>query len=122
MKFNFWRKTPLSGKPPEVPFPGQAGSMTLMSVFVYFLISTLGLGLIALSQTYRSWSVHKKDAVLLSMAAENGVRAGYEAVSSALAARGFPLSLTDEQYSDFGRRDRNGRGDPRTRSADDDPG
>ncbi len=67
-------------------------------IFASFLISALGLGLFMLTWTYRQWSSYKNDAVLLRAAAENGVRAGFGALEGILAARSFPLALSEEEY------------------------
>ncbi len=52
----------------------QAGSVALIVVFVFFLFAVLGLGTIVLTQTYLKLSAYKKNALLLSYSAENGVK------------------------------------------------
>ncbi|MCX6566652.1 MAG: hypothetical protein NTW38_09600 [Candidatus Aminicenantes bacterium] len=71
----------------------------MIVIFTYFMISALGLGLFMLTRTYRQWSSYKSDAVLLRAAAENGVRSGFGALEGTLAARAFPLALTEEEYN-----------------------
>jgi len=99
MPLKSWPETSLSVKRPDIRTASESGSITLMTVFVFFLFSSIGLGLCFLARTYREWSACKTDAILLAGAAENGVRAGFNDLIAALAARRFPLELTDLRYA-----------------------
>jgi hypothetical protein len=101
MRSKSWRETPLSENRSKFRPGSEAGSIMMIVIFTYFLISALGLGLFMLTRTYRQWSSYKTDAVLLRAAAENGVRAGFGALGGTLAARAFPLALTEEEYDDL---------------------
>jgi hypothetical protein len=70
----------------------------LILVFVSFLFSTIGLGLILLTRLYRHWSSAESDSVLLMTAAENGIRESFGVLAADLAGRPFPLSLTAAEY------------------------
>jgi len=98
MSSKFWRETPPSGAGPDRRKKRTAGSVTLIAVFVSFLFSSIGLGLVCLTRIYRQWSMAKSDSVLLATAAENGVREGFGALAATLTGRSFPLSLTEEEY------------------------
>ena len=98
MPLKSWPGTPPSANRAESRSGREAGSITLIVVFTYFLMSVLGLGLFMLTRTYRLWSTYKNDAVLLREAAENGVRAGFGALDGILAARAFPLTLTENEF------------------------
>lgn len=95
----FWLATP--------PSPGHAdgrplraaGAISMAVVFVYFMISAIGLGLFMLTRTYKLWGAAKSEAMLLGTAAENGVRAGLAAMEEIFAGRAFPLDLTNSEYA-----------------------
>lgn len=99
MRFRFWPETRPSESPTESRSDPETGAISMIVVFVYFMISAIGLGLFALTRTYRLWGLAKSDAVLLSTAAENGARAGFAAMETILAGRAFPLVLTDAEYA-----------------------
>jgi hypothetical protein len=99
MRLKFWPETPPSENRIKSRPDPENGAIAMIVVFVYFMISAVGLGLFMLTRTYRLWGAAKSDAVLLSTAAENGARAGLAAMETILARRIFPLSLTDQEYA-----------------------
>ncbi|MHB8054057.1 MAG: hypothetical protein ACYDH3_02255 [Candidatus Aminicenantales bacterium] len=99
MRLKFWLETPPSENRAESRPGRKTGASMMIVVFVYFMISVIGLGLYTLTRTYRLWSSAKNDAVLLSTAAENGARAGFAAVETILTGRTFPLVLTETGYA-----------------------
>lgn len=98
MALPFWQETPRSGTDSDQPAAGPAGTATIIVVFVSFLFSSIGLGLLFLTRIHRQWSQSKSEAVILATAAENGARQGFNALETALAGQAFPLNLTDEEY------------------------
>jgi hypothetical protein len=99
MSSQFWLETPPSEKQAESRSGRPKGGLTMVVVFVYFMISAVGLGLFMLTRTYRLWGGAKSDAILLGAAAENGARAGLAAMEEILAGRLFPIVITDAEYS-----------------------
>ena len=54
-----------------------SGVMTVVSVFIFFVFSTLGLSMLYLSQIHLKLSGHKKNSILLDYASENGIKQGF---------------------------------------------
>ncbi|MBN1940273.1 MAG: hypothetical protein JW843_11855, partial [Candidatus Aminicenantes bacterium] len=101
MTFRSWRKTPPSENSPDRRKRRAAGSALLITVFVSFLFTSIGLGLVLLTRIYREWSRAKSDSVLLSTAAENGLRERFGAMAADLTGRPFPLSLTAAEFDEL---------------------
>lgn len=73
--------------------------MTLITVFVYCLFSTLGLGLIYISQVYLKFGALKKNLMLVAYASENGVKRGFGSIAEMAAGRTAPVVCTEEHYA-----------------------
>jgi hypothetical protein len=102
------RKTwssPPNGCDPRVAEPG---SMTLLLVFVFFLISALGIGVIYLSDVHLKFSRHRRDATLLSIAAENGIKRAYGALAESVALGLGPRTCSEARYNELRLDSRNG--------------
>jgi hypothetical protein len=74
------------------------GSTTLLAAFLVIILSTLGLGMIFLSQVYARLAAYKKNSVRLDYAAENGLKDGWTGLSNQLQATSSPLRLSDASY------------------------
>jgi hypothetical protein len=77
-----------------------SGSISILAVFLYLLFSVIGLGLIALSQGHIRFSGLKQDLSLLRLAAESGIKRGYEALAERIATgtAAGPVLLAEEAY------------------------
>ncbi|MGD0781375.1 MAG: hypothetical protein ABSA30_00800 [Candidatus Aminicenantales bacterium] len=76
---------------------GKAGSIALIVVFVFFLFAVLGLGTIDLTQTYLKLSAYKKNALLLSYSAENGVKRSLARLYGFMERAANPLPLAADR-------------------------
>ena len=82
-------------------FPRRPGSMALITVFLFFLFTTLGLGLHFLSQAYLKLSAFKKNTLLLETTAENGVKAALGRMLRSLAAGPGPWAISEDYVEDL---------------------
>ena len=82
-----------------MPRPRESGSLTLLAVFVYFIFSAIGLGLIFVAQLHLRIAGYRKSAALLSYAAENGVKQGFALLAGRVAASGGPAACTEERFA-----------------------
>jgi hypothetical protein len=85
------------------------GAMTLVSIFLFLAFSTLGLGMIYLSQVYLKMSSFKKNSIILDYASENGIKLGFDQLVQLLSLRSSPSIITKERESEL-RSDANGKG------------
>ena len=74
------------------------GSLTLLAVFIYFLFSALGLGLIYISQLHLRIGAHRKTTTLLSYAAENGIKQEFTFLAERAAAASAPAACSEARY------------------------
>ena len=72
--------------------------MTLIAVFVYFLFTALGLGLIHISQIYLKLSGQKKNMAVLAASAENGIKQGFAYLADLVTEKTQPAVCTEEYY------------------------
>jgi hypothetical protein len=72
--------------------------MTLITVFVYFLFTALGLGLIHISQIYLKLSAHKKNMAVLAVSAENGIKQGFGYLAELVSEKAQPVVCAEEYY------------------------
>lgn len=75
--------------------------MTLVSVFVFFVFSTLGLGLVYLSQAYLKLSAYQKNSMLSAFSSENGIKQGYAQLAQLVSGKYFPPILSESQYKEL---------------------
>jgi hypothetical protein len=102
MRSRFFPRTrpwPGPAKSPErVPgAEGKPGSVALIVVFVFFIFAALGLGTIELTRTYLKLSGYKKNSIVLSYTAENGVKQGVARICASLGGTAFPFSLAEDR-------------------------
>jgi hypothetical protein len=82
-----------------MPRKNESGSLTLLAIFVYFLFSSIGLGLIFVAQLHLRISAYRKSSALLSYAAENGIKQEFALLAGKVAAAGGPAACSDERYA-----------------------
>ena len=79
--------------------PGkERGSLTLLAVFIFFLFSSLGLGLVFLSQLHLKTGAYRKSTVLLAYAAENGIKQEFALIAEKAAAAAAPAECPDARF------------------------
>ena len=101
MASNSYQKTWSLPPAERNPRSGESGSMTLLVVFIFFLFSALGIGLICISDVHTKFSRHRRDVVLLSFAAENGVKGGYSVLATAIASGSGPKTCSEALYHEL---------------------
>jgi len=75
--------------------------MTLVSVFLFFIFSTLGLSMLYFSQIYLKLSAYKKNSTLLVYASENGVKLGLDHLINLLSQTVSPSLLSQEESNEL---------------------
>lgn len=73
------------------------GTMILISVFVFFIFSTLGLSMLYLTQVYLKLSAYKKNSLILDYASENGIKQGFDKLTDLLSLVSSPSVLSPEK-------------------------
>jgi hypothetical protein len=104
MSLRFFRRTPLwpvptDGPEPSRPAKRRRGSAALIVVFAFFLFSALGLGTLDMTRTYLKVSAYRKNVLLLSYAAENGVKRSLNRVCAGLGRTPRPLPLAADRLT-----------------------
>jgi hypothetical protein len=77
------------------------GALTLLSAFLFVIFSTLGLGMLYLTQVYLKTSAYRKNTMLLEYASENGIKQGFGHLHDLLSVAGSPILLTEDEVSQF---------------------
>jgi len=108
MKYRFSLKTWLLSFLARLKGKTKKGTMTLISIFIYFLFTTIGLSLIFLSQVYSKISFYRKNNLILEYTAENGIKQGFDRLVQQASSQNFPLHLSQEQVDDFKKNCQNG--------------
>jgi hypothetical protein len=101
MKFPSFQKIWLWFKQNRPKKNPNKGAMTLVSIFLFILFSTLGLGMIYVSQVYLKVSSFKKNSIVLDYATENGIKQGFDQLVQLLMLNGSPRIITDEKKSEL---------------------
>jgi hypothetical protein len=68
------------------------GAMTLVSVFLFFIFSTLGLSMLYFSQIYLKLSAYKRNSTVLDYASENGIKLGFNHLLNKLSQTTTPMN------------------------------
>ncbi|MBD3412919.1 MAG: hypothetical protein GF421_00610 [Candidatus Aminicenantes bacterium] len=79
----------------------QKGSVTLITAFMVFLFTTLGLTTLFLTQVNLKLNQHRKNAVLLDYASENGIKQGFIQLSEQIAGIQSPVTLSQQKFTDL---------------------
>ncbi len=82
--------------------------MTLICVFVFFIFSTLGLGLLFLTQAYFKMSAYKKNLTFMDFASENGIKREFGHLAALVSANYSPAIISEESYQELLDNARNG--------------
>ena len=90
-----WRERP-EGAP-----PGNAGTISLVVIFLFFIFSGLGLGMIAMSQLHLKMNAWRKFSSLLDCASENGIKRGLEDLEDWLGSCGPVIPVSAGRVDDF---------------------
>ena len=77
------------------------GAMTLVSVFLFFVFSTLGLSMLYFSQIYLKLSIYKKNSTLLDYASENGIKLGLDHLLNLLSHTVSPSLLSQQESNEL---------------------
>jgi hypothetical protein len=77
------------------------GTMTLVSVFLFFIFSTLGLSMLYFSQIYLKLSAYKKNSTLLDYASENGIKLGLDRLINLLSHTVSPSLLSRQESNEL---------------------
>ena len=100
MRFPFGPKT-WSWRAFSSPRKPAKGVATLLAAFLAVVFTTIGLGIIYLSNVHMRLTAHKKTAELIDHAAENGLKEGYVHLLEALESAPLPILLTDGEYANL---------------------
>lgn len=77
------------------------GALTLLSLFLFVIFATLGLGMLYLTQVYLKISAYRKNTLLLEYASENGIKQGYDRLHDLLSSVVSPVLLEEEEVEFF---------------------
>ncbi|MFC2165240.1 hypothetical protein ACFLT2_09620 [Acidobacteriota bacterium] len=75
--------------------------MTLITAFLFFAFSTIGLGMLYLSQIYLKLGSYKKNAIVLEYASENGIKEAYNQLTQLIREAPSPLILSPEKAAEL---------------------
>jgi len=75
--------------------------MTLTAVFLYFILSAIGLGLATLAAMYQRAGSLRATAFRMSFAAENGAKQAYAVLAAAVSRRTSPIEISPERFSEL---------------------
>jgi hypothetical protein len=101
MKHLYFRRTlpwhlPIKSKRKET-----SGVMTVVTLFMFFVFSTLGLSMLYLSQIHLKLSGHKKNSILLDYASENGIKQGFCDLAALLSQAPQSSILSTEELEEL---------------------
>ncbi len=77
------------------------GTTTLITIFIFFIFSTLSLSLIYFTRIQLKLSSYKKNSITLEYASENGIKKTYHSLLDILAKCPSPLILTEEETNEL---------------------
>jgi len=75
--------------------------MFIVTLFCFFIFSTLALGLIFLSQVFLKVNGWRKNSVRLDYASENGVKAGFAEIMQSIKNSASPKVISEEDYEEL---------------------
>jgi hypothetical protein len=85
---------------PRLPWKNEnnpKGALTLLSVFLFVIFSTLGIGMLYLTQVYLKTSAFRKNTMLLEYASENGIKMGFDQLYRMLSLATSPVTLSEAE-------------------------
>ena len=101
MRFLFFRKIRHWRSADKQRRKLKKGAITLISAFLFFVFSTLGMSMLYISQIYIKLSAYKKNSILLDYASENGIKQGFNQLVNLLSEASFPSILTPEETNEL---------------------
>ncbi|MGM0465085.1 MAG: hypothetical protein ACQERH_01465 [Acidobacteriota bacterium] len=76
----------------------EKGAVTLISAFMVFIFTALGLTTLVLTQINLKLSQYRKNSMLLDYASENGIKQGFDQISNAMSKTPQPLFLSADEF------------------------
>jgi len=101
MKFQFFQKICIWPYQKKWNRQKQKGAMTLISAFLFFAFSSIGLGMLYLSQIYLKLGAYKKNTVILEYVSENGIKKAYNQLSELIRQVPSPKVLSPEKTEEL---------------------
>ena len=95
MKFLSFPKIRLYTLSGRIRFKKKQGAITLLSLFIFFVFCTLGMGMLLMSQIYLKISAYKKNVILLRYASENGIKQSYAFLLDRISGQSNPIVISD---------------------------
>ena len=95
MKFLSFPKIRLYTLSGRIWFKKKQGAITLLSLFIFFVFCTLGMGMLLMSQIYLKISAYKKNVILLRYASENGIKQSYAFLLDRISGQSNPIVISD---------------------------
>jgi hypothetical protein len=77
----------------------EKGAITLISAFMVFMFTSLGLTTLVLTQINLKLSQYRKNSILLDYASENGIKQGFDHISNLISKTQQPLILSRDQFT-----------------------
>ncbi|MFW6140887.1 MAG: hypothetical protein ACOC5S_05995 [Acidobacteriota bacterium] len=77
----------------------EKGAITLISAFMVFMFTALGLTTLVLTQINLKLSQYRKNSLLLDYASENGIKQGFDQMSKMISKTQQPLFLSTDEYN-----------------------
>lgn len=108
MKFQSFPKMRLWPSADKIKRTKKKGSITLITVFLFFVFSSLGLSMLYLSQIHLKLSGYKKNSLLLDYASENGIKQALAQLIPLLSSSSSPRVLSPGEKDELKKDARNG--------------
>ena len=83
------------------PGAERKGATTLVSVFLFFIFSALGLSMLYFSQIYLQLSAYKRNSTILDYASENGIKLGFDHLLNLLSQTMIPSLLSPDEAEEL---------------------
>jgi len=77
------------------------GAVTLLTVLLFFVFTSLGLGMLYLTRVYMEMSAYRRNTSILEYASENGIKQGYQRLLGLLNGSPGPVLTTDGEVEVF---------------------
>ena len=101
MKYPFFRRIQLYASAVRFHWTKRQGMITLLSLFIFFIFCTLGMGMLLMSQIYLKISGFKKNILLLNYASENGIKQGFAFFMAGIYEKPSLIRLSDLEMEEL---------------------
>jgi len=81
--------------------PIEKGAITLISAFMVFIFTALGLTTLVLTQIHLKLTQYRKNSVLMEYASENGIKQSFDQALSLMSQQTQPLPLSQDEFTDL---------------------